>query len=99
GGPPPVTAVGGAVDFVGPVEVTKATHLVHAGDVHIAGDRVAGDLDVADGGCAGINLSPVGPSETVVSSVVDEDAAEGGAAGGSEVVIGHVHSAKERGRR
>ena len=51
---PSVTAVGGVVDFVGPVgaaansAVTAA--FVHAGDVHVARHLVTGDLHVANEG-------------------------------------------------
>ena len=68
---PGVAAVGGTVDLVGPVG-EAATHFVHAGDVHVARDLVAGDLDVADKGSA--ELSLVGPGETVVSGETDKDA-------------------------
>ena len=44
---PGVAAIGGPVDLVGPVG-EAATHFVHASDVDVAGDPVAGDLDVAD---------------------------------------------------
>src|SRR6478752_6192903 len=80
---PGVTTVGRAIDFVGPV-AESATHLVHSGDVHIARDLVAGDLDVADKGSG--HLSLVSPGETVVSGVTDEDALAT-----SEVVPGNVH--------
>ena len=52
---PGVAAVGGAVDLVGPVG-EAATHLVHAGDVYVACDLVAGDLDVADEGSGDLSL-------------------------------------------
>src|SRR5213596_809655 len=61
--------------------------LVHAGDVHVARDQVAGDLDVADEGRAGGDLSRVGPGETVVSGVANEECATPNI----EVVPGNVH--------
>ena len=85
---PGVAAVSGAVDFVGPVG-EAATHFVHRGDVHVACDLVAGDLDVAEGGVG--QLSLVGPGETVVSREADEDISAA-----IEVVPGNVHPPKER---
>ena len=63
---PGVAAVGGAIDFVGPVG-EAATHFVHAGDVDVARDRVAGDLDVADEGW--VATVARWPSSSVVSGV------------------------------
>ena len=49
-------AVGGAVHLVGPIGEAPI-ELVHAGDVHVARDLVAGDLHVADEVSASRNLS------------------------------------------
>src|SRR4029077_10021264 len=49
--------------------------------------QVAGDLDVADEGRAGGDLSRVGPGEAVVSGVANEECA----APNIEVVPGNVH--------
>src|SRR5213076_737048 len=94
---PGVTPVGGAVDLVVSIGAAAATTavaavFVHACDVQVPRDLVAGDLDVADK--AGGHLSPVGPSQTVVSSEADEE----GASPNGEVVFGHVHPPEERGR-
>ena len=64
-----------------------STAFVHARDVHIACGQIAGDLDVADKRRAAGDLSLVGPSETVVSGVADEE----GAAPNIEIVPGNVH--------
>ena len=58
---------------VGVVVWEAAAAFVHAGDVHVACGQVAGDLDVADEGNAGGDLSRVGPSGTVVSGEADEE--------------------------
>src|SRR2546429_4063309 len=94
---PGIAAIGGAVDLVVSVGAAAATAaisgvFVHACDVQVAIGIIAGDLHVADK--AGGHLSPVGPSQTVVSTVTDED----GASPNGEVVFGHVHPPKERGR-
>src|SRR5436190_13808975 len=87
---PGVAAVGGSVDevHVGVGEATAA--FVHAGDVDVACGQVTGDLDVADEGSAGGDLSLVGPSRSVVSGVADEEALAS-----IEVVPGNVHPPKE----
>src|SRR5436190_16247840 len=87
---PGVAAVGGPVDevHVGVGEATAA--FVHAGDIDVACGQVAGDLDVADEGGAGSDLSLVGPGRSVVSGVLDVDALAS-----SEIVPGNVHAAKE----
>src|ERR1700682_5150437 len=88
---PGVAAVGGSEHevVVGVGEATAA--FVHAGDVHVACGQVTGDLDIADEGSAGGNLSRVGPSPAVVGGVAEEE----GAAPDSEVVPGNVHPPKE----
>src|SRR5206468_794552 len=92
---PCVAAIGGAVYLVVSVGAAAATAaisgvFVHACDVQVAIGIIAGDLDVADK--AGGHLSPVGPSQTVVSSEADEE----GASPHREVVFGHVHSPEKR---
>ena len=59
--------------------------VVHGGDVNVARDLVAGDLDVAEGAVGQLSL---GPGDTVVSREADEDTKAA-----SEVVPGNVHSA------
>ena len=81
---PGIAAVSGAVDFVGPV-ANAPSRVVHGGDVDVARDLVAGDLDVAEGGVGQLSL---GPGDTVVSREADEDIKAA-----SEVVPGDVHSA------
>src|ERR1041385_5459880 len=71
-----------------------STAFVHARDVDVAVSLIAGDLDVADEGCAGGNLSLVGPGCTVVSGETDEDAPAT-----IKVVPGDVHSPVEGRRR
>ena len=69
---PGVTAIGGPEHQV----VTggeAAAILVHAGDVNIPRGQVAGDLDVADEGCASRDLSRIGPGETVVSGIAEKE--------------------------
>ena len=61
----------------------------HTGDVHVARGRVTRDLNVADDGAPGGDVSLVEPSETVVSREPDGDAPA------LEVVPGNVHSPEE----
>src|SRR5439155_18006860 len=71
---PCVTAIGGAVDLVrsaGAAAGTAAAIFIHAGEVHVARDQVAGDLHVANE-CSG-DLSFVGPSIAIVSRIANED--------------------------
>src|SRR5262245_11503506 len=70
------------------------TAFVHARDVDVAISLIAGNLDVADEGCAGGNLSLVGPGCTVVGGETNEDARAT-----SKVVPGNIHpSVEDRGR-
>src|SRR5882757_1661566 len=72
----------------------SSTAFVHARDVDVAIGPVAGDLDVADEGGAGGQLSLLGPRDTVVSGVADEQATAA-----IEIVPGDVHPPVEgRGR-
>ena len=69
---PGVTAIGGPEHQI----VTggeAAAILVHAGDVNIPRGEVAGDLDVADEGRAGRDLSRIGPGHTVVSGIAKKE--------------------------
>ena len=73
---PGITAIGGAVDLVIPVAAAAGTAttsavFVHAGEVHVARNQVAGDLHVANE-CSG-DLSFVGPGIAVVSGIANED--------------------------
>src|SRR4029077_4143289 len=86
-------AIGGAVHLVGPIG-EPPIELVHAGDVHVARDLVAGDLHVADEVSASGNLNRTGPPHAVVSGANDEDAAAG-AAWDIKVVPGNIHSPEE----
>src|SRR5262249_51229550 len=52
-----------------------ATHLVHAGDVHVARDFVGGNLDVAGFAAVGRNLMRSRPSRAVISGEGGEEAA------------------------
>ena len=88
---PGVTAISRAIHFVGPVAET-ATHLVHAGDVHVARDFVAGDLDVADEGRGDAYRSV--PRGAVVTRGGDKKSA----AADVEVVPGNVHPVRRRER-
>ncbi|PYJ69619.1 MAG: hypothetical protein DME76_08410 [Verrucomicrobia bacterium] len=88
---PSVAAVGGPEDEVGVVVGEATASFVHASDVYVASGQVAGDLDIADEGSAGGYLSRVGPGETVVSGIADEE----GASADIEVVPGNVHSPVE----
>src|SRR5450432_2129926 len=84
---PGVAAVGGSEDEVVVVVGEATAAFVHAGDVHVACGQVTGDLDIADEGSAGGNLSRVGPSRAIVGGIADEE----GAAPDTEVVPGNVH--------
>src|SRR6266480_6428277 len=86
---PGVAPVGGSVDevHVGVGEATAA--FVHAGDIDVACGLVTGDLDVADEGGAGSDLSCVGPGRCVVGGVAEEDELAA-----SEVVPGDVHASE-----
>src|SRR4029077_599553 len=86
-------AIGGAVHLVGPIG-EPPIELVHAGDVHVARDLVAGDLHVADEVTDSGNLYRTGPRHAVVSGANDEDAAAG-AAWDIKVVPGNIHSPEE----
>src|SRR5205807_4271767 len=91
---PGVAAISGPEEEIGSGGEAPAS-FVHAGDVHVARGQVAGNLDVADEWGASGQLACVGPSETVVSRVADEE----GAAPDIEVVPGCVHPPiKRRGR-
>ena len=83
---PSGAAVCGAIDFVGTgAGQASVRSFVHAGNVNIARNLVAGDLDVADeGGC---DLYRAVPGKPVITGVSDVDALAG-----SEVVPGDVHS-------
>src|SRR5438105_15191035 len=59
---PSVATVGGAIDLVSPGCETAA-FFVHASNVHVARNQVAGDLDVADEWAGGGQLS-LGPGVT-----------------------------------
>src|SRR5439155_13331317 len=69
---PSLAADSRAVDFVGTgASEADIRPFVHGCDVHVACRQVAGDLNVAEEG--GAQLSLVGPGETVVSGVADEE--------------------------
>src|SRR5262249_10177952 len=72
---PGIATISGAKDFVGSVVVGAATHLVHAGDVHVARDFVGGNLDVAGFAAVGRNLMRSRPSRAVISGEGGEEAA------------------------
>ena len=84
---PGIASVGRPVEEVSAIVGKATAAFVHARDVHVAFGKVTGDLDVADEGRAGGDLSRIGPSDTVVSGVADEQ----GAIIDSEVVPGNVH--------
>src|ERR1700730_12450535 len=84
---PGVAAVGGSEDEVAVVVGEATAAFVHAGDVDVACGQVTGDLDIADEGSAGGNLSRVGPSRAIVGGVAEEE----GTVRDSEVVPGDVH--------
>ena len=86
-------AIGGAVHLVGPIGEAPI-ELVHAGDVHVARDLVAGDLHVADEVSASGNLYRTGPRHAAIRGANDEDAAAG-AACDIKVVPGNIHSPEE----
>ena len=65
---------------------------IHARDVYISCSQIARDLDVADKRRAASDLSRVGPGETVVSGIANEE----GASSDVEVVPGNVHAPVER---
>src|SRR4029077_16304269 len=81
---PGVAAVGGPVNLVGVVVWEAAAAFIHPGDVHVACDLVAGDLDVADE--SGCYLYRAVPAKPVITGVSDVDALAG-----IEVVPGDVH--------
>src|SRR5207247_3380797 len=80
---PGATAVGGPVNLVGVVVWEAATAFIHPGDVHVARDFVAGDLDVADKGGGDLVR---GPRVPVVSGNPDEE----GASANIKVVPGDI---------
>ncbi|PYK37736.1 MAG: hypothetical protein DME60_12100 [Verrucomicrobia bacterium] len=86
GGGPGVAPVGGPVEVVDVVVGEPSAAFVHPGDVDVAVDLVTGDLDVADEGDAGGDLSLVGPGDSVVSGEADKDALAT-----TEVIPGDVH--------
>src|SRR5580765_5637626 len=86
-------ASGGTVHLVGPIG-EPPIELVHAGDVHVARDLVAGDLHVADEVSARGNLDRTGPRHAAIRGANDEDAAAG-AACDIKVVPGNIHSPEE----
>src|SRR4029077_18140483 len=86
-------AIGGAVHLVGPIG-EPPIELVHAGDVHVARDLVAGDLHVADEVSASRNLYRTGPRHAAIRGANDEDAAAG-AACDIKVVPGNIHTPEE----
>src|SRR6266480_1909918 len=67
---PGVTAIGGSVDEVVAGEVTVATILVHGGDVHVAGNLVGSDLNVADE--TGVDRDWVVPGIPVITGIGNE---------------------------
>ena len=91
---PGVASVGGPKDEIRVVVGEASAAFVHTGDVHVACGQIAGDLDVADKGSAGGNLSRVCPRDPIVSRVPDKE----GAPANIEVVPRNVHPAVE-GRR
>src|SRR5206468_3668747 len=75
---PSGAAVSGAIDQVGsggPAagKTALAAVFVHAGDIYVAGDLVAGDLDVADERSTAAYVDWGAPSRTVVSGAHNED--------------------------
>src|SRR6266487_2206703 len=67
---PGVTAVGGSVDEVVAGEVAVATILVHGGDVHVAGNLVGSDLNVADE--TGVDRYRAVPGIPVIAGIGNE---------------------------
>src|SRR5439155_21957168 len=86
---PSAAAISGPEHQVGARPGSTPASFVHAGDVHVACNQVAGDLDIADEGAAGGQLVR-GPSETVVSGDADEE----GPSPNIEVVPRNVHVPK-----
>jgi hypothetical protein len=85
---PGVTTVGRSENLIGPI-AESATHLVHSCEVHVAGNLVAGDLDVADEG-RGDAYRTV-PRGAVVARVGGKKSASADI----EVVPGNVHPVGE----
>jgi hypothetical protein len=90
---PTVATVGGPVEMVHIIVRKTASSFVHAGDVQVARNLVAGDLNVANKRPGVAHGSLVGPGNTVISGVPDHESA----ATDCEVVPGNVHSSEERG--
>src|SRR6266566_5212003 len=67
---PGVTAVGRSVDEVVAGEVAVATILVHGGDVHVAGNLVGSDLNVADE--TGVDRYRAVPGIPVIAGIGNE---------------------------
>src|SRR4029453_10608880 len=93
------TAVSRAIHDVSPVAPTAGTTaittvFVHAGDVHVARNLVASDLNVSDedGPSGNREVHRRTPSDTVISRAHDRD----GRPSTIEVVEGDVHSSEER---
>src|SRR4029450_10693718 len=93
------TAISRAIHDVSPVAPAAGTTaitavFVHAGDVHVARNLVAGDLNVSDEDGPSGNREVHGrtPSDTVISRAHDRD----GRPSTIEVVEGDVHSSEER---
>src|SRR5215208_5645 len=86
---PGVAAVSGTVDFVGSGG-KAATHLIHACDVHVAGNLVASDLDVADevGGDRYRSM----PGTSVITGIGDAQSS----ASDIKIVPGNVHPVGKR---
>ena len=70
---PGVAAVGRPEEKIRVVMRKATATFVHACDVHIAGGKVAGNLDIADKWRAAGDLPRVGPSETIVSGITNEE--------------------------